>query len=89
LVRKSSCPGAIAEVSRITAPDPKTITVFVDSEKGSRLSLPSAVRAPLTVMGISSATGCALIVDSMDADPERAGLSGAVSVSEPLVMGAI
>jgi hypothetical protein len=30
-----------------------------------------------------------LIVDSMDADPERAGLSGAVSVSEPLVMGAI
>src|SRR5437762_4563166 len=77
------------EVSLMTAPDPKTITVFVDSEKGSRLSLPSAVRAPFTRIGISSATGCALTGDSADdgpADPERAG---AVRVSESLVMGAI
>src|SRR5207248_10473010 len=38
------------------------------------------------------ATGCALTGDSVDvgpADPERAGLSGAVRVSESLVMGAI
>jgi hypothetical protein len=84
LVRKSNCPGAIADVNRITAPDPKTITVFVDSEKGSRLSLPSTVRTPFTVMGISSATGCALTADSVDevdADPEREVVSGGVNVS--------
>ena len=78
------------EVSLMTAPDPKTMTVLVDSEKGSRLSLPSAVRAPLTVIGISSATGCCLVPESLGdaADPERAVLSEAVvGVSESLVIG--
>ena len=54
--------------------DPRTITVFVDSENGSRLSLPSMVRAPFTVMGTSSATGWGFAVESPGgpADPERA-----------------
>src|SRR5208282_6706758 len=57
LVRKTSCPGAREEARRITAPWTKTRTVLVDSEKGARLSEPSTVRAPLTVTGISRATG--------------------------------
>src|SRR5260370_41064266 len=38
--------------------------VVVDSEKGSRLSLPSAARAPLTGTGTSNATGCCLMAVS-------------------------
>ncbi len=48
----------------MTAPVPKISTVLVDSEKGSRLSLPSTARAPLIVTGTSSATGCCLIAES-------------------------
>src|SRR5258707_14772704 len=44
----------------MTAPLPKIRTVFVASEKGSRLALPSTVRAPFTETGTSSATGCCL-----------------------------
>src|SRR6266850_3637982 len=64
LVRKSNCPGATEEERRMTAPLPKTRTVLVVSEKGSRLSLPSTVRAPLIVTGTSSATGCCLMAES-------------------------
>src|SRR6266850_656932 len=64
LVRKSNCPGATEEERRMTAPLPITRTVLVVSEKGSRLSLPSTVRAPLTVTGTSSATGCCLMAVS-------------------------
>ncbi len=46
------------ETRRTTAPLPKIKTVLVDSEKGSRLSLPATVRAPFTVTATSSATGC-------------------------------
>src|SRR5258708_11044888 len=64
LVRKSNCPGVTEEARRMTAPVPKISTVLVDSEKGSRLSLPSTARAPLIVTGTSSATGCCLIAES-------------------------
>jgi hypothetical protein len=47
-------------LSLITAPLPKTSTVCVVSENGSRLALPSMVRAPFTVTGISTAAGCGL-----------------------------
>src|ERR1700731_4832103 len=57
LVRNSNWPGATEEDKRTTAPCPKIKTVFVDSEKGSRLSLPATVRAPFTVTATSSATG--------------------------------
>jgi len=74
----------------MTAPAPNTRTVLVVSEKGSRLSLPSMVRAPLTVTGISSATGCCFAAESLDAvcvDPGRAETSVVpVSVSESFVM---
>ncbi len=74
----------------MTAPAPNTRTVLVVSEKGSRLSLPSMVRAPFTVTGISSATGCCFAAESLDAacvDPGRTEASGvAVSVSESFVM---
>ena len=65
------------EFNRMTAPDPWTITVFVDSENGSRLSLPSMVRAPFTVMGTSSATGWGFAVES----------PGGPAVSESFVVG--
>jgi hypothetical protein len=42
----------------MTAPCPNIKTVFVDSEKGSRLPLPATARAPFTVTATSSATGC-------------------------------
>ena len=58
LVRKTSWPGARGVAMRITAPCGKIRTVWVVSEKGSRLSEPSMVRAPLTVTGISRGTGC-------------------------------
>src|SRR5712692_4214299 len=45
----------------MTAPCENTNTVFVVSEKGSRFSLPSTVRAPFTVTDTSSATGCGLL----------------------------
>src|ERR1700731_4183287 len=57
LVRNSNWPGATEEDRRTTAPCPNIKTVFVDSEKGSRLSLPATARAPFTVTGSSSATG--------------------------------
>ena len=60
----------------MTAPLPKIKTVFVDSEKGSRLSLPSRARAPLTVTGTSSATGCCLMAESPEPDVARADPSG-------------
>jgi len=71
LVRKRSCPGATDDESRITAPFASTSTVLVASENGSRLSLPSTVRAPFTVTGTSSATGCALVTSA-----PLAGISG-------------
>jgi hypothetical protein len=58
LVKKSSWPGATEEDKRTTAPCPKIKTVLVDSENGSRLSLPATVRAPFTVTETSNATGC-------------------------------
>ena len=91
-MRNSSCPGASVEFNRMTAPEPKTITVFVDSEKGSRLSLPSIVRAPFTVIGISSATGCCFIAESPGAaaaEPLRVVSRVVVTVSESLMMGGI
>ena len=57
LVRKMSWPADKGEARRITAPWLNTRTVLVFSEKGSRLSEPSTVRAPFTVTGISRATG--------------------------------
>jgi len=44
----------------MTAPLPKTRTVLVVSEKGSRLSLPSTVRAPLIVTGTFERDGLLL-----------------------------
>src|SRR6266850_936282 len=93
LVRKSNCPGATEEVRRMTAPLPKTRTVLVVSEKGSRLSLPSTVRAPLIVTGTSSATGCCLMAISLGnvvADAGRCAVSGlADKVSFSLAVGGI
>jgi len=45
---------------RITAPALCTSTVLVASANGSRLSLPSTARTPLTVTGTSRATVCGL-----------------------------
>src|SRR5260370_204081 len=75
----------------MTAPLPKTRTVLVVSEKGSRFSLPSAARTPLTVTGTSSATGCCLTAESADnvvADGGRCAVSGlAVRISLSLAVG--
>jgi hypothetical protein len=57
LVKNSNWPGATEEDKRTTAPCPNIKTVFVDSEKGSRLSLPATARAPFTVTPTSRATG--------------------------------
>ena len=80
----------------MTAPLPKTRTVFVVSENGSRLSLPSTVRAPLTVTGTSSATGCGLLPVAVSsgrglaATEAGAAVSGAtVRTSLSLLLGAI
>src|SRR5882724_11762614 len=77
----------------MTAPLPNIKTVFVASEKGSRLALPSTVRAPFTETGTSSATGCCLMALSEGAGAlaeGRAADSGlAVTVSFPLAMGAM
>lgn len=77
----------------MTAPEPYTITVLVVSEKGSRLSLPSMVRTPFTLMGTSSATGCGFAADSLGdavAEPERPEASPfAVNVPESFVTGAM
>src|SRR5260370_15712467 len=75
----------------MTAPLPKTRTVLVASEKGSRFSLPSTARTPLTVTGTSSATGCCLTAESADnvvADGGRCAVSGlAVRISFSLTVG--
>src|SRR2546429_9731142 len=77
----------------MTAPLPITRTVLVVSEKGSRLSLPSTVRAPLTVTGTSSATGCCLTAVSpgnveFGAGP-CAGSGPAAEISFSLAVGGI
>jgi hypothetical protein len=77
----------------MTAPEPKIKTLLVVSEKGSRLSLPSTVRAPLTVTGTSRATGCGLAAVSVGREDVEAG-RGAVSdaadkSSFSLAMGAM
>ena len=59
------------DTRRTTAPLPKIKTVLVDSEKGSRLSLPATVRAPFTVTATSSATGCGRDEVSPDAALNR------------------
>src|SRR6266849_7859171 len=84
LVRKRSWPGATDAESRITAPLASTRTVLVVSENGSRLSLPSTARAPLTVTGTSSVTGCALLIRwPADAtSEERSEFSGAPGSAE-------
>src|SRR5580658_2858189 len=96
LVRNSNWPADTGEPSRITAPLPKTRTVFVVSENGSRLSLPSIVRAPLTVTGTSSATGCGLLPVAVSSwrGPAAVGTAAAVSgamvrTSFSLLLGAI
>src|SRR5215472_13460605 len=74
----------------MTAPLPWTITVLVASEKGSRLSLPSTARAPFTVMGTSSATGCGLVAELFKAaEPGRTLVSEVSSVSGSLTIGDI
>src|SRR5439155_1008218 len=87
LVRKSNWPGASAECSLMTAPLPWIITVLVASEKGSRLSPPSTVRAPFTATGTSRATGCGLVGGSPGAaEPGRELVSEVASVSESLMI---
>src|SRR5580700_9829488 len=93
LVRNSNWPADTGEARRMTAPLPKTRTVFVVSEKGSRLSLPSTVRAPLTETGTSRATGCGLAAVSAGTEAVEEG-RGAVSdmadeSSFSLAMGAM
>src|SRR5207302_4075141 len=77
----------------MTAPLPMTRTVLVVSEKGSRLSLPSTVRAPLTVTGTSSATGCCLMAVSpgcVEVGAGRWAVSGfAAKISFSLTVGGI
>src|SRR5579864_3225107 len=80
----------------MTAPLPKTRTVLVVSENGSRLSLPSTVRAPLTVTGTSSATGCGLLPVAVSSWRGCIGVEtaddvavGAVRTSVSLLVGAI
>lgn len=73
---------------------PKTSTVLVDSEKGSRLSLPSTVRAPFTVTGSSRATGCGREAVSSGRNEVDAGAAEevegiAVKTSLSFVIGAI
>src|SRR6266850_1589563 len=93
LVRKSNWPGATEEARRMTAPLPKIRTVFVASENGSRLALPSTVRAPFTETGTSSATGCCLTALSEGtgtlAEGRTADSGVAASVSFSLAMGAM
>jgi hypothetical protein len=89
-VRKTSCPGASKAEIRITAPWPKTKTVADFSEKGSRLSEPSTVRAPLTVTGISSATGFGRAgASGGDLGAETPGDEGAASLSEFFTLSVI
>src|SRR5258706_866824 len=64
-VRKRGCPGSTETERRITAPLASTNTVLVASENGSRFSLPSTARVPLTVTRTSSATGCELPVSPL------------------------
>ncbi len=77
----------------MTAPLPKMRTVLVVSEKGSRLSLPSTARAPLTVTGTSSATGCCLMAVSpgkVVVDAGRCAVCGlAVEILFSLTVGGI
>src|SRR5947207_13749001 len=77
----------------MTAPLPMTGTGLVVSEKGSRLSLPSTVRAPLTVTGTSSATGCCLMAvspGSVEVGAGRWAVSGfAAKISFSLTVGGI
>lgn len=73
---------------------PKTSTVLVDSEKGSRLSLPSTVRAPFTVTASSRATGCGREADSSGRNEVDAGAAEeeegiAVKTSLSFVIGTI
>src|SRR5580700_7872755 len=96
LVRNSNWPADTDEPSRMTAPLPKTRTVFVLSENGSRLSLPSTVRAPLTVTGTSSATGCGRLAVAVSswrgtgaAETAVAVSGGAVRTAVSLLVGAI
>jgi len=71
----------------MTAPLPNMRTVLVLSEKGSRLSLPSMARAPFTLTGTSSATGCCFAAVSpgkVAGDAGRcpiSGLEGEISFS--------
>src|SRR6266850_4551565 len=88
LVRKSNWPGATEEARRMTAPLPKIRTVFVASEKGSRLALPSTLRAPFTETGTSSATGCCLTPWS-DGTGTPADSGAAARRSFSLAMGAM
>ena len=65
------------------------------SENGSRLSLLSTVRAPLTVTGTSSATGCGLLPVAVSsgrglaATEDGAAVSGATVRTSSLLLGAI
>ena len=54
------------------------------SENGSRFSLPSTARAPFTVTGTSSATGCAPLIPSLPAafSVARSGFSEPVGSAE-------
>src|SRR5207253_5129859 len=71
----------------MTAPLPWIITVLVASEKGSRLSPPSTVRAPFTATGTSRATGCGLVGGSPGAaEPGRELVPEVASVSESLMI---
>jgi len=64
------------------------MTVLVVSEKGSRLSLLSMVRAPFTVIGTSNATGCGFTAESFGT-AELVVSGVAPKVSESLMIGGI
>src|SRR5258706_12757548 len=84
-VRKRGCPGSTETERRITAPLASTNTVLVASENGSRFSLPSTARVPLTVTRNSSPTGCELLVSPLadEIHLELSGFSGEVGGAEP------
>src|SRR5258706_7540713 len=83
-VRKRGCPGSTETERRITAPLASTNTVLVASENGSRFSLPSTARVPLTVTRTSSATGCELLVSPLadEISLELCRLSGDVASAQ-------
>src|SRR5579859_58017 len=74
---------------RSTAPWPKTSTVCERSEKGSRLSEPSMERAPFTVTGTSSATGCGRAGAPAEGAAGIPGAVGAAAFSGYFTMGVI